>query len=87
MSITKRSNIVVYTRPGCPDCAAVKRYLDKRGLKYEERDVSRNEAWIDEMKRVAGVRIAPVTVLGSEAFYGTFDQQRPMIDDVLGTAL
>lgn len=71
--------VTLYTTPGCPDCAAVKRYLDQKGVHYVEKDVSRNPAWLEEMKRLAGVRIAPVTVVGEEAFYGTFDQQRPQL--------
>ena len=50
---------------------------------FEEKDVSRNEAWVDEMKRVSGLRIAPVTVVGEEAFYGTFDRQKPGLERAL----
>jgi regulatory protein spx len=75
--------VVLYTTPGCPDCAAVKRYLEEKGIEYEERDVSKNPDWIDEMKKVAGVRIAPVTVIGEEAFYGTFADQRPKLERAL----
>ena len=77
------AQITVYTTPGCPDCAAVKRYFEQKGISYEEKDVSQNPAWIDEMKQAAGVRIAPVTVVGDQAFYGTFDTQRPKIDSAL----
>lgn len=76
-------DITLYTTPGCSACAAVKRYLDTKGLAYTEKDVSRNEARIDEMKRASGVRVAPVTVVGDRAFYGTFDQQRPQPDVAL----
>lgn len=75
--------VVLYTTPGCPDCAAVKRYLEQQGVTFEEKDVSQNEAWIDEMRRVSGVRIAPVTVVGDEAFYGTFDKQKPGLEQAL----
>ena len=68
--------VTLYTTPGCADCAAVKRYLQHKGVAFTEKDVSQNAAWIDEMKRVSGVRIAPVTVVGDEAFYGTFDKQK-----------
>ena len=77
------TQVTIYTTPGCPDCAAVKRYLEQKGISYKEKDVSQNPAWIDEMKQVAGVRIAPVTVVGDQAFYGTFDTQRPKIDDAI----
>ena len=74
------SQITVYTTPGCPDCAAVKRFLKQKGVAFQEKDVSQNEAWLDEMKRVSGVRIAPVTVVGSEAFFGTFERQKRGIE-------
>lgn len=76
-------DITLYTTPGCSACAAVKRYLDSKGHSYTEKDVSQNEAWVDEMKRLSGVRIAPVTIIGDKAFYGTFDQQRPQLDAAL----
>lgn len=66
-------DITLYTTPGCSACAAVKHYLDTKSFSYTEKDVSQNEAWIDEMKRLSGVRIAPVTVVDDKAFYGTFD--------------
>ncbi len=75
--------ITLYTTPSCSACAAVKRYLETKGLAYTEKDVSRNEAWVEEMKRISGVRITPVTVVGDRAFYGTFDQQRPHLEAAL----
>ena len=75
--------ITLYTTPGCADCAAVKGYLEAKGIAFTEKDVSRNPAWIDEMKRVSGVRIAPVTVMGDESFYGTFDKQKPGLERAL----
>lgn len=75
--------VTLYTTPGCADCAAVKHYLEHKGVAFQEKDVSTNPAWIAEMKEVAGVRIAPVTVVGDRAFYGTFDKQRPGLDQAL----
>lgn len=34
------ANVIVYISPGCPDCAAVKRYLANRGVPFEERDIT-----------------------------------------------
>lgn len=77
-------SITVYTTPGCSACAAVKQYLTGKGLAFEEKDVTTDPAWLDEMKAISGVRIAPVTVIGDQAIYGTFDRQRPSIDAALG---
>ena len=32
--------VLLYTSPGCPDCAAVRRYLEEHHVAYEERDVT-----------------------------------------------
>lgn len=78
--------ITIYTTPGCSACAAVRLYLNSKGLEFEEKDVTTNPVWLHEMKAVSGVRIAPVTVIGERAIYGTFDQQRPAIDEALQQA-
>lgn len=78
-----KAQVTLYTTPGCADCAAVKRYLEQKSVPFEEKDVSQNEAWLDEMKRLSGVRIAPVTVVGEQSFYGTFDKQKPGLEQAL----
>lgn len=80
------AQVTLYTTPGCAACAAVKRFLDAKGVAYAEKDVSQNESWLVEMKRLSGVRVAPVTVVGNEAFYGPFDQQRPKLEVALRTS-
>ena len=73
----RRDRVTLFTTPGCSDCAAVKRFLERHDVPFDERDMSRDPRAADDMKRLAGVRIAPVTIVGGEAFYGTFDQQLP----------
>jgi glutaredoxin len=81
--MTNRSSanghVIVYTSPGCPDCAAVKRYLTDRGFFFEERDITAAGV-ADEAKSRYGVRVAPITVVGNAFFYGTFSQQKPQLD-------
>jgi glutaredoxin len=79
----KDSEIIVYTTPGCAACAAVKRFLEHRGVPFTEKDVTTNPEHLEEMKQVSGVRIAPVTVVGDQAFYGAFEQQRPQLEQAL----
>ena len=74
-----REKVIVYTSPGCPDCAAVKRYLGDRGIPFDERDISAPGV-ADEAKARYGVRVAPITVVGNLFFYGTFAQQKPQLD-------
>jgi len=77
------SNVMLYTAPGCPDCAAVKQWLVSHGVFFREKDISQPGV-ADEAKENFGVRVAPITVVDDEAFYGTFAQQRPDLISWLG---
>lgn len=77
-----QQTVIVYTTPGCPDCAAVKQYLRELGQTFEERDISRPEV-AQEAKTRYGVRVAPITVIGDAFFYGTFQDQRSKLEAAL----
>jgi len=76
-------SILLYTSPGCPDCAAVKAYLKQHQVDFEERDISAPGV-ADEAKRRYGVRIAPITVIDGEVLYGTFADQKARLEALLG---
>ena len=72
--------VTVYTVPNCSSCEAVKRFLGSRGVPFTEKNVRGDPEALAEMQlRADGVRIAPVTMIGQQAFYGCFDEQRPQI--------
>lgn len=75
--------IEIFTTPTCPDCIAVKRWLTTHGFPFVERDL-RDPAVAEEARRRTGVRIAPITVIGGDAFFGTFRDQIPRIEAALG---
>ncbi|GGO33029.1 glutaredoxin family protein [Deinococcus humi] len=72
-------DITVYTVPNCADCEAVKRLLKGQGAAFTEKNVREDPAALAEMQATANVRIAPVTVIDGQVFYGFFDDQRPGI--------
>ena len=57
--------------------------LVPRGVAFEEKNVREDPGAFAEMQEIAGVRIAPVTLVGDQAFYGTFENQRPHIEAAL----
>ena len=71
-------DILIYSTPTCPDCRALKAWLDSRGLAYVERDMT-DPAIMAEAKARTGVRVAPITIIGDQIFYGTFASQQPKI--------
>lgn len=75
--------VTLYTSPGCPDCAAVRAWLEQHHVPYAERDVTEPDV-ANEAKQRYGVRVAPITVLDDHTFfYGTFDEQRPRLAEAL----
>ena len=53
----------------------VKGFLSQRGISYEERDVSRNRAYAQELVNNTGQMGVPVTVFDGQIVVG-FDQRR-----------
>jgi glutaredoxin len=74
--------ILIYTSSGCPDCAALKQWLEQKALNYDEKDLSQPGV-ADEARTRYGVRVAPVTVIGDAFFYGTFPEQKPRLEALL----
>jgi len=75
--------IEIFATPTCPDCIAVKRWFRAQGVPFVERDL-RDQAVVEEARRRTGVRIAPITVIGGEVFFGPFRDQLPRIEAALG---
>ena len=53
----------------------VKQFLSQRGVSYEERDISRNQAYARELVNNTGQMGVPVTIFDGEIVVG-FDRQR-----------
>jgi glutaredoxin len=77
------TSVTVYTTPTCPDCHALKRWFAGQGIAYEERDLT-DPAVMEEAKARTGMRVAPITFVGEQFFYGTYGEQRPKIAAALG---
>ncbi len=57
------ADVRMYTKPGCPYCAAAREHYDGRGIEYEEIDVIDNPAAQKEVLALSGgKRIVPVVV-------------------------
>jgi glutaredoxin 3 len=68
-------NVIVYTSPTCPYCTMVKEFLSQRGISFEERDVSRNSSYAQELVRSTGQMGVPVTIIDGQIVVG-FDRSR-----------
>lgn len=75
--------VIIYTTPTCSDCWALKAWLEREKIAFEERDLS-DPKIMAEAKARTGVRVAPITLVGEKVFYGTFPSQKPGLTAVLG---
>ncbi|MCJ7515598.1 MAG: C-GCAxxG-C-C family protein [Dehalococcoidia bacterium] len=63
--------VTIYTKPGCPFCAAAKQDLEERGVPYEELSIQDNPKVAQEVMRLSkGKGIVPILVIGEEVKVG-----------------
>lgn len=61
----------IYTKPGCPYCAAAKRSLDKKGIEYEEFNAKADKTALKRMLDLnGGRRNVPTIVEGDKVTVG-----------------
>lgn len=46
--------VIMYTTSWCPDCRAAKRYLDGRGVAYEEVNIEQTPGAAEQVERWSG---------------------------------
>ncbi len=78
----KTTDVILYTTPTCPDCRQLKTWMERAGIRYQERDLA-DPKIMEEAKVRYGVRVAPITVIGDWFAYGIFAEQKPRIEEAL----
>ena len=68
---SESASTIVYTKPGCPYCAAAIKDLEGRGVSYEEISIEGNAKAAEEVRRLSnGEGIVPILVSGDEVKVG-----------------
>ncbi len=62
--------IVVYSKPNCMQCNFTKQFLMNHGINFEERDVSKSEEALEEVRSLGFTSLPVVVVPDREAFSG-----------------
>jgi C_GCAxxG_C_C family probable redox protein len=63
--------VTIYTKPGCPYCAAAKQDLEERGVTYKEFSIQDDPKVAQEVMRLSnGKGIVPILVTGEEVKVG-----------------
>ena len=73
------ANVKVYSSNTCPHCVTAKKYLDEKGVEYEERNVQTDPEARKELMAMGHMGV-PVIIIGEDEIVG-FDQGK--IDELL----
>lgn len=66
----KHATVVIFTSPTCTYCRLAKQFLDKQGIPYIEKDVSKNHNTVQELMNKSGQVGVPVVVIGDIVIVG-----------------
>ncbi len=77
----RKPRVVVFSTPSCPHCRTAKQYLKKKGIRFTNVDVSRDQRAARDMQRISGQQGVPVITVGGRPIVG-FDRDK--IDKLLG---
>jgi mycoredoxin len=65
------NDVIIFTKPGCPHCAAAKDDLQKQGIAYVEHNVQADPAALRHMQGLnGGRRHVPTIVKGGQVTVG-----------------
>lgn len=62
------NKLIIYTKTGCPWCIGVLTYLREAGINFEERNVTENKIYLDEMIAKSDQSKAPTLDIDGEIF-------------------
>ena len=75
-----KKRVTVYSTPSCSWCTRLKTYLDSKGIKYRDIDISKDQKIADDLVRRSGQQGVPQTEINGKIIVG-FDQVK--IDNML----
>jgi glutaredoxin-like YruB-family protein len=64
------ARLMVYSQPTCPACNELKEHLKKKGVDFEDRDITTDHKAMQEMLKVHKVRVTPLLILGDKKIIG-----------------
>lgn len=74
MKSVKNAKVTVYSTPTCPYCHMAKEFLNSKGVKFEDVDVSANHEAAEEMIKKSGFTGVPQIEIKGKIIVG-FDKE------------
>jgi len=67
--------VKIYSTPTCPYCKMAKEFFKKKGIDFENIDISSNPKSAEEMKKISGQSSVPVIIINGKVLVG-FDEEK-----------
>jgi len=65
------ADVIIYTKTGCPYCAAAKKFYCDKGTAFDEINITERPAAIEELLKISGgQKIVPVVIDNGEVKLG-----------------
>ena len=81
------AKVVMYSKDPCPYCVAAKRFMQNRGIEFEEIDLTGNSEEMDRIKTETGWQTAPIILINGQLIGGFTDlkalEAAGKLDDLL----
>lgn len=74
--------VKVYSINDCPWCSKVKKYLQAKGIDYEEHNIEMNDADREACEKLTGDTLVPVITANDKDYVQGFDKAK--VDALLG---
>lgn len=73
------AKVVIYSKVPCPYCVSAKRFLDDKGVSYEEIDLTDKYDEMDAIKAKTGWRTFPIIMI-DDTLIGGYNDLKAMDD-------
>jgi glutaredoxin-like YruB-family protein len=67
---SRQPRVIVFSTPTCPHCRSVKRYLQQKGVRFKDVDVSRDQRAARDMVRRSGRQGVPQVEINGRIVVG-----------------
>jgi len=71
-------NITIYSKSNCPNCTTAKRFLDDKGIGYEERSMDNPDEWQRFIATHQGIRQMPQCFISGQRVGGLAGLQQAL---------
>jgi glutaredoxin len=63
-------SVTIYSRSSCAPCKAVKHFLTRKGIVYEEKNLDDNPEYAQEAFSKSGYAMVPITIINDQVVAG-----------------